>query len=155
MVGRLELDRYAPEGQARLVSTDDPGLDPYRELANRFRVVVPSAWVADTESYQTLCRAIDAEKPGTPGSSLCLVGATFRVGVQSTVGVDTVLGGVPHTHLACADDPGATGGAGGQPLPRLGQNTVLARPPGRFAPLALCRRGWGSIPSFLERDRGE
>jgi hypothetical protein len=112
----------------RLVSTGDPEHDLFHEFAHRFRVFVPSAWVRTGTEEQMVRRAINAEKPAHASFDLCLVEPRFRVGLQSTVGVDTILGGSPAARLACTHESDAP--ASRPPHSRLGYDMVLTAPPG-------------------------
>jgi phage tail-like protein len=128
VVGRLRLGVFARAGEVRLVSTGDPERDLFHEHAHRFRVFVPAAWVRTAADEQKLRRALEMEKPAHTAYELCLVEPRFRVGVQSTVGLDTVIGGLPVARLACRcvdDEP-----PGRAPRGRLGYDTVLAGAPG-------------------------
>lgn len=141
VVGRLRLGVFATAGQVRLVSTGDPERDVFHEHAHRFRVFVPSAWVRTAAEERRLRRAIDEEKPAHTAYDLCLVEPRFRVEVQSTVGLDTVIGGLPVTRLACRsddeDEPPSR-----PPRGRLGYDTVLS---GRPVPKAVPRVGVETI----------
>lgn len=123
MVGRLQLDVFAREGEVRLVSTGDPERDVFHEYAHRFRVFTPAAWVRTAEDERMLCRALDAEKPAHTQYDLCLVEPRMRVGVQSTVGLDTIVGGYPTARLACTEDPNAPPSQA--PRHRLGYDMIL------------------------------
>lgn len=130
VVGRPQLDVFSQEGAMRLVSTGDPGRDLFHTYSHRFTVSVPAAWVRSADDERMLRRAIDAEKPAHTAYELRLVPSRFRVGVQSTVGVDTILGDRPRARLAggCGSDRAP----GRPPHSRLGYDTVLggaARPP--------------------------
>jgi phage tail-like protein len=124
-VGRLQLGATARVGAARLVDHGDPQRDLFRAYAHRFRVYVPAAWIADAAAERMLQRAIAAEKPAHVAHELRLVEARLRVGVQSTVGVDTILGAYPQARLSCADAE-AQRAPGRAPRSRLGYDTVLA-----------------------------
>jgi phage tail-like protein len=111
---RLRLDEYARIGAADLVGTGDPVRDPFHEYAHRFRVYVPAAWVRDSKQEGQLRRAIEAEKPAHTRYELCLIASRMQVGLQSTVGVDTIVGGLApgnvlgrDTLLHCARRDGA------------------------------------------------
>jgi phage tail-like protein len=126
VVGRLQVGRYARAGEARMVSTGDPQHDLFHEHAHRFGVFVPAAWVKTDEHEQLIRRAVEAEKPAHTRYDLCLVEPRLRVGVQCTVGVNTVVGTAPRARLAC-EDPLLP-----QSLPprgRIGFDTVLACAP--------------------------
>ncbi|MCG8353890.1 MAG: phage tail protein [Chloroflexales bacterium] len=146
-LGRLQLDVYAREGEVRLVSTGDPERDVFHEYAHRFRVFLPGAWVRTADAERMVRRALDSEKPAHTRYDLCLVEPRFRVGVQSTVGLDTIIGGYPVARLARQYDDeeapsrmprnclgydtilaGRTTGAGGLPITahtRVGIDTLL------------------------------
>lgn len=121
---RLQLGVYSTEGEAELVSTGDPERDVFAQYAHRFRVYVPGAWVRTAANERMLRRALDAEKPAQTQYDLCLIEPRFRVGAQSTIGVDTVIGAAPSLRLGC-DCPTAAA-PGLPPLGRLGYDTVLS-----------------------------
>ncbi len=137
LVGRLQLGVYSREGEARLVSTGDPERDLFHEYAHRFRVFVPAAWVRHGEDEQRLRRALDLEKPAHASYEMCLVEPRFRVGRQSTLGLDSVVGVIPRARLYCPHhetDPAPSRA----PRSRLGVDTVLAGRPHLFpSPPAL------------------
>jgi phage tail-like protein len=128
MVGRLQLDVFAREGEVRLVSTGDPERDLFHEYAHQFRVFVPAAWVRTAQQERMLCRALDAEKPAHTRYDLCLVEPRFRVGLQSTVGLDTIIGPYPVARLACSHETDVPPSR--PPRHHLGYDTVLAGKPG-------------------------
>jgi phage tail-like protein len=88
VTSRLQLGVFAREGQTRMISTGDPHRDAFQEYAHRFRVFVPAAWAQSAEDERMIRRAVDAERPAQTAYDLCLVEPRFRVGVQSTVGLD-------------------------------------------------------------------
>ena len=122
-VGRLQLDVFAQEGQVRLVSTGDPERDLFHQFAHRFRVFIPASWVKTEDDEQMLRRALDEEKPAHTKYELCLVEPRFRVGLQSTIGLDTIIGSYPSARLACQPQPDAAPSR--PPRQRLGYDTVL------------------------------
>lgn len=124
VVGRLQLGVFSRVGEARLVSTGDPQRDLFHEYAHRFRVLVPAGWVRSAEEERMVRRAIDSEKPAHTSYELCLVEPRLRVGVQCTVGVDTIVAGYPEARLPC--DPPADLPESLAPRGRLGYDTVLA-----------------------------
>jgi len=123
-VGRLQLGGYATVGEAQLVSVGDPEHDLFGAYAHRFSVFVPAAWVPDLATERMVRRVLEREKPAHTQYALCLVEARLRVGVQSTVGVDTIVGGYPATRLTdTGTDPGASSSRA--PSGRLGFDTLL------------------------------
>jgi phage tail-like protein len=124
-VGRLQVNVRGQLGRSRLISTGDPRYDLFGRFAHRFRVFLPAAWVSHADDERMLRRALEEEKPAHASYDLCLVEARFRVGIQSTLGIDTVVGGLPQTRLRCAADIEAS--APSRPAAgRLGYDTVLA-----------------------------
>jgi hypothetical protein len=79
----------------RLIPAHAPELDVFTQHAHRFRVVLPAAWVPTVDAEQAIRRVIESEKPAHTSYELNLIQPGLRVGVQSTVGVDTILGGSP------------------------------------------------------------
>jgi phage tail-like protein len=128
--GRLRLgnDRV---GAARVMA--GPG-SPEAELlakhAHRFSVSLPAAWVPSEAAEQMLRRAIDTERPAHVAYDLCLVEPWLRVGVQSAIGVDSVIAGPVRTVLAPQDwahepDPGRRPPPSRAAHGRLGLDAVL------------------------------
>lgn len=124
-VGRLQIGSFARVGEVRLVDSGDPQSDFFNEFAHRFRVYVPAAWVRTAADERMLRRALEAEKPAPSAYDLCLVEGRFRVGIQSTIGFDTILGAYPQARLTCRKDDEALPPSRA-PRHRLGYDTVLA-----------------------------
>jgi phage tail-like protein len=124
VVGRLQLGEFSRVGEARLVSAGDPEGDVFRVYAHRFQVFAPAASVKTANDERMLRRALDAVKPGHTAYDLCLVEPRFRIGVQSSLGLDTMIGGYPAARLACGKDDEAA--PSGPPRSRLGYDTVLS-----------------------------
>lgn len=137
-VARLQVDRYATEGQVRLVTTGDPDRDVFHHYAHRFRVVVPAPWVRTATDERMVRRAIEAEKPAHTAYELALLTPGITLGRQSTVGLDTVVGAIPKARLACRHDTDAAPSR--PPTGRLGVDTVLCGGRGRPRDLRLRAR---------------
>lgn len=135
VVGRLQLGVFAREGEVRLVSTGDPERDLFHEFAHRFRVFVPAAWIKTAADERMLRRALDEEKPAHTHYDLCLIEPRFRVGLQSTVGLDTIIGDYPVARLSCPHDTDTPPSR--PPRHRLGYDTILAGDPTAEAGLRL------------------
>jgi phage tail-like protein len=119
---RLQIGVYNREGDVELVSVGDPAVDVFRHSAHVFRVYVPSAWVRTAEDEALLRRAIDAQKPAHTSYELVLVEPRFRIGVQSTVALDTVVGAPAPGALGC---PTVEPAASHPPRDRLGYDLTL------------------------------
>ncbi len=92
-VGRFQLGVSSRLEEDRLLPAGSPDLDVFAVHAHRFRVVIPASWVATPRVEASIRRSIEAEQPAHTQYELQLVAPGFRVGVQSTLGVDTILGG--------------------------------------------------------------
>jgi hypothetical protein len=137
VVGRLKLGSDARVGSSRLVDAGDPERDIFEEYAHRFRVYVPALWVRTADDETMLHRALEAEKPAHTAYELELVEPRFRVGVQSTVGMDTILGEYPRAVLTCACREDELPQAGRGMRHRLGYDTVLAGCPAQLGLLTI------------------
>lgn len=125
VVGRLRAGSYATVGKAKLVSTGDPAHDPFTVTASSFRVYLPASWVRTADDERVVRRLLSAERPATTRYDLCLVEPRLRVATQATVGLDTIVGGVPSARLACRHDTDTPPSR--PPRHRLGMDSVLAR----------------------------
>jgi hypothetical protein len=67
------------------------GAPLFADLAHRFTVRVPATAVAGREDE--LIALIDSHAPAHTNFALCLIAADARVGRQSTLGVDLIVGG--------------------------------------------------------------
>jgi phage tail-like protein len=123
IVRRLQLGGFSRVGEVELVSTGEPELDLFHHFAHRFRVYVPAAWIRTAAHEQLLRRAIQAEMPAHAKYDLCLVEAGLRVGIQSTVGLDTIVGDPPSFQLSCEPEKQASSLP---PRNQLGLGAVLS-----------------------------
>lgn len=124
-VGRFQFDVFDREGEAHIVGVGDPALDFFYEHAHRFQVFVPAVWVRTKQAENLLHRAVYESAPAHTCHELCLVEARLRVGVQSTVGVDTIVGAIPMARLTKRDQ--AASAPSQAPRHRLGYDMVLGR----------------------------
>jgi phage tail-like protein len=92
IVNRSQLDEGAQVGATQLVSIPDPLHDPFGVYAHRFTVFVPERCGASPGQRRALENLIQAEKPAHTRAGLEFVGPRFRIGRQSMVGYDTVIG---------------------------------------------------------------
>jgi phage tail-like protein len=137
ITGRAQLGVDARADEGRLIGRGDPNQDLFQHYAHQFRVFVPAAWMACAEAEEMVRRALDDEKPAHTRYDLCLVESRFQVGMQSTLGFDTIIGDYPVVRLGCwsGDDAPAARRLRG----RLGYDTILGCsdqtvPPARLAP---------------------
>jgi phage tail-like protein len=120
VVDRLQLEEHSRIGEFRLVDTGDPLRDPFHERAHGFTVFLPAVRGLDERRARVIERAVREYAPASSVPQVEVVSGRMRVGVQSTVGADAVLGDYPE---------GMTLGEG-----QLGRDSVLAddgpAPPG-------------------------
>ncbi len=95
VVNRLQLGDNSQLGTFQLVDTGDPVRDPFYQYANQFTVFVPTYRQMDVQEQQTLQRIIAMAQPAHTQGQLRMVQPRMRVGVQSFLGVDTVIGRYP------------------------------------------------------------
>lgn len=120
---RFQLGVFDVEGEIELVSVGDPDVDVFRHYAHAFRVFVPAAWVRTADDEAMLRRAIEQQKPAHATYELVLIEPAFRIGEQSTIGLDTFIGGTVPGALAC---PHAIETPSRPPHQRLGYDLTAA-----------------------------
>lgn len=98
--------------------------DPNEEIAHHFTVVLPDRAVSDADALKTIQRLIDAQKPAHTHCEIRVVRSGLRIGCQSTVGVDALIG------------PYAGASLGGLKLAQSGQ-LAAARPRLGYSRLGL------------------
>ena len=94
VVDRLQLGVNAQVGDFKLQDTGDPQRDPFHVYAHQFSlyVILPGA---DETQVRTLERIVELSKPAHTQGNLVLVEPRLRIGRQSIVGVNTVVGCYP------------------------------------------------------------
>lgn len=96
---RLQLEENSRIGDFALIGTKDPLRDPFHVYAHKFSVFIPATYTISELAERKLRYLIDQEKPAHTEYTLCKVEPRFRVGVQSTVGLDTQVGVYPRLVL--------------------------------------------------------
>ncbi len=95
IVKRSQLDRSARVGATALKGTQDPLRDPFHVYAHKFTVFVPAS-AGRTESNR---RAVDQlvawGSPAHTVGTVQYVDPRLRIGVQSSIGLDTVVARLP------------------------------------------------------------
>jgi len=117
LVGRVHLDHGAQVGSSRLISTPDPYRDPFHYYAHKFTVFVPVCFGEDPGLKRALLNLLEAGSPAHTKHSLEFVRPRFRIGIQSMIGLDSVVGRYPRG-ITLNSTP-------------LGTASVLDRPPNR------------------------
>ncbi len=119
VVNRSQLGENAQVGGTQLKATQDPFRDPFHVYAHQFSVFVPASCGRSSRQRRMLEKLIQSEKPAHTLPHLVFVEPRFRIGFQSMIGLDAVIGRYPE---------GVTLNQGaGPPEPaRLGRDTVLS-----------------------------
>jgi phage tail-like protein len=135
---RLQVTSYSQLGYFRLTGQPEPALEPFEWGAHQFTVFFPADPYDVDETKKQVARVVDREKPAYTSATLCPVLPRFRVGVQATVGVDSVVGGISHlvlgklstlgydSILACSAQEHQLRAGGASPRPRAGVTTRLS-----------------------------
>jgi hypothetical protein len=114
IVNRSQLDEGAQVEGSQLITTQDPLRDPFHVYAHKFSVFVPACFGCSEHHRKALQNIIESQKPAHTQHQIIYVQARFRIGFQSSIGLDAVVGRYPE---------GVT--LDGAPL---GQATVLGAP---------------------------
>jgi len=123
IVSRLQLNEHSTVCGFKLISTKDPLMDPFHQYAHRFSVILPSSFCDGEKKERAVRNIVEVEKPAHTQYTICKVGPRFRVGVQSTIGVDTYIG-VYSEMILCFRST-------------LGINSILGESPEEKGPPAL------------------
>jgi len=96
VVARFQLDSGAAVGTSALVGSTDPLRDPFHVNAHRFQVYLPLRHGEDeAELTRVAERVLEVAKPAHTSARLVIVHPRMRVGVQSYLGVDSVVAAYP------------------------------------------------------------
>jgi phage tail-like protein len=118
------LGTTATLDHSHLITEAEYGAPLFDEVAHRFTVAVYPNAVSTAKKRAEVTTTIERDKPAHTAYQLCVIQPGIRVGFQSMVGIDTVVGGPePATPLAEA----STGGLilAGTPLARLGEGSQI------------------------------
>lgn len=112
--------------QSHLISDEDFGSPLFTDVAYQFRVQVYRSQAASPTALATIRAVIDSEKPAHTTYELCVIEPSLRIGLQSTVGVDTVVGGQPRDlMLGSSQALGVSSVMGGTMRSHIGEDTRL------------------------------
>ncbi len=89
---RLQVGVYSRVGYFRLTGEPEPGLEPLAWGANEFSVFFDCEPYHVKETQGEVEKVVEREKPAHTKANYCPVLPRMRVGVQSTLGVDTRIG---------------------------------------------------------------
>ena len=95
IVRRLQLGDYSRIGDFQLDDTGDPLHDPFGVYAHRFTVFVPGTCARDDGALAAIRQVVELAKPAHTEAAIAVVEPRFRIGLQSFLGLDTVVGRYP------------------------------------------------------------
>jgi phage tail-like protein len=95
---RLQVGANSRIGDFQLVSDPAPDVESLNQDANQFTVLFLANPYGSSDTEQRVSQVVEREKPVHVQAAMCPLLPRFRVGVQSTVGIDSVVGGI--TRLA-------------------------------------------------------
>lgn len=110
------LGATATLGGSHLIDPSEYGAPLFEDFTNRFCVNVYEADLEQSGGLEALRSLIEREKPAHTAFDIRVVGAQMQVGLQSVIGVDTIIGDVPGAFTADGESS-------------LGYETVLPQPP--------------------------
>jgi phage tail-like protein len=128
----------AQVGVTQLKTSQDPYRDPFHVHAHRMSVFVPAACARRPHLARALAQLLETERPAHVEARLVFVEPRFRVGVQSMLGIDAVIGFRPSPtvldtmRLGKGTVLAGEGDTPGEPSPsrhvgatRIGMNTLI------------------------------
>ncbi len=92
---RSQLGSTAQTEVTRLHRTPDPFRDPFLVYAHKFTVFVPACFGRSESTRRSLLNLLESERPAHTLHHIEYVEPRFRIGVQSTVGFNSVVGKLP------------------------------------------------------------
>ena len=116
IVNRSQLNENARADVTKVLSTPDPYRDPFHVYAHKFSVFVPACFGNSEASKRSLLNLLESERPAHTQYQLEFVEPRFRIGFQSSVGLNTVVGRYPEGITLAGDM-------------KLGRATILSSSP--------------------------
>ena len=95
IVNRSQLNEGAQIGKSQLITTQDPFRDPFHVYAHKFTVFVPASYKSSERGRKALENLLKSESPAHTAYTVEYVEPRFRIGFQSMIGFDTVVGRYP------------------------------------------------------------
>ncbi|HEX6439477.1 MAG TPA: phage tail protein [Candidatus Binatia bacterium] len=95
IVNRTQLDDTARVERTQLLTAQDPLRDPFHVYAYKFSVFVPACFRASNTEAKALENILRNGRPAGTQAQLEYVEPRFRIGFQSMIGFDSVVGRYP------------------------------------------------------------
>ena len=131
IMSRLQIGANSTIGQFQLIDWGDPNLDLFNKYANQFLVVVPRWSGASEADLTNLKQIVQMAQPAHTEATIEWAEPRFRIGIQSFVGVDTIIAQYPvgvvegQGTLGYDTVLGVPGEQGVQRAIRVGRNATL------------------------------
>lgn len=116
VASRSQLDENAQLDATQLKTWHDPRRDPFHAYAHRATAFLPAGRAPTEGARRAVRMLVELERPAHVQLDIRWVEPRMRVGVQSMIGYDAVVGGYPAPHIAVNES-------------LLGRATVVARAP--------------------------
>ncbi|MFW2438538.1 MAG: phage tail protein [Arenicellales bacterium] len=135
LLGKSRLDSRAINGVTRLNNVKDASRDPFHFHAHQFSVFVPASCASTIAKKNAIKDLVEREKPAHTQANIVFVKPRFRIGIQSMIGFDSVIGRLPAgvslqdmhlgraTVLTSDTNPQSTTRIGSES--RIGQTTLM------------------------------
>ncbi|HWG97170.1 MAG TPA: phage tail protein, partial [Nitrospira sp.] len=132
---RLQASSNSQIGTFRLTGRPEPAAEPFDWGAHTFSVFFPAHPYTREKTERAVKAAVGREKPAHTKAVLCPVFPRMRVGIQATVGVNSVVGAITHvvlgkvatlsydTILGCSEEERNIRSLKASPRPRVGIST--------------------------------
>jgi phage tail-like protein len=95
IVNRSQLDANAQVEHTQLITTQDPWRDPFHVYAYKFTVFVPASYRQSDQQRKALENLLRTERPAFTQYQIEYVEPRFRIGFQSMIGLNSVIGRLP------------------------------------------------------------
>lgn len=135
LLAKTRLDNNAINGVTRLDNVKDAFRDPFHIHAHQFSVFVPASCASTVAKNNAIKDLVEREKPAYTQANIVFVKPRFRIGIQSMIGFDSVVGRWPAgvslqnmklgraTVLTSETNPQSTTRVGSEA--RIGQTTLM------------------------------
>jgi phage tail-like protein len=126
IVNRSQLGNSMQAGSTQLKTTPDPLHDPFLVYAHKFTVFVPTRFASIEKNRRSLINLLESEKPAHTQYQVEYVAPRMRIGFQSMIGLDSVVGRYPAGfHLG--EKLGRASVLSGSPVQEVGKTYEIGR----------------------------
>jgi phage tail-like protein len=132
IVNRSQLNENAQVDRTQLITTQDPLRDPFHVYAHKFSVFVPASFGRCDCHRKGLDNLLKKASPGHTENQIIYVEPRFRIGFQSMIGFDSVVGMYPEGVVLDGKVPlgrdsvlGSDSDVPGEPLFQIGKRARM------------------------------